>query len=63
MGSYCHPTKPSPIKIRHWNCNYMFSIHSNLIVINEVQYLEIMCHIQSSNSFFNNKTLHMTVVN
>jgi hypothetical protein len=30
------------------NCNYMFSIHSNHIVINEVQYSKIMGHIQSN---------------
>jgi hypothetical protein len=45
------------------NCNYMFSIHFNHIVINEVQYSRIMGHIQSSNSFFNYKTLYMIVVN
>jgi hypothetical protein len=39
----------------------MFSIHSNDIVINEVQYSRIMGHIQSFNSFFNCKTLHMIV--
>jgi hypothetical protein len=42
---------------------YMFSIQSNHIIINEVQYSTIMGHIQSSNSFFNCKTLHMIIVN
>ncbi len=45
------------------NYNYMFSIHSNHTVVNEVQYSRIMGHIQSFNSFFNCKTLHTIVVN
>jgi hypothetical protein len=40
----------------------MFSIHSNHIVIN-VQYSKIMGYIQSYNSFFNYKILHMIIVN
>jgi len=41
----------------------MFSIRSNHIIINEVQYSRIMGHIQSSNSVLNHKILHMIVVN